>query len=240
MKNPKQIFISLCTLAVILSGISLVDAAGVWTNPTATAPGNNTDAPINVGTSAQDKAGVLRVTGFRSFFDAIFDTKVQIATTATMPSNLKFLAAGDVGARRYCDEAGTNCVAATSSAWTNMGSGGGGGSTALDCSLSGPNAYDSGFQPIAQGETKEFSFGKDLGIDTIVYYEGYNMGGREFIGDSIMSSPSVNVFSHYWGGLWWFDKTSTSIKFYRSAPGVNGGGDQTNERVRVVVKKGGC
>ncbi|MES3005947.1 MAG: hypothetical protein V4664_03305 [Patescibacteria group bacterium] len=135
--NFKKTATTLFALVITLSGLSLANAVGTWTNPSATPPGNNTDAPINVGTSAQDKAGVLRVTGFRSFFDAIFDTKVQIATTATMPSNLKFLAAGDVGARRYCDEAGTNCVAATSSAWTNMGSGGGGESSIIQVYNSG-------------------------------------------------------------------------------------------------------
>ncbi len=45
--------------------------------------------PINVSPVQQDKLGVLRVIGFRSFFDALFDTKVR--------SNL------------YCDYAGNNC-----------------------------------------------------------------------------------------------------------------------------------
>jgi hypothetical protein len=113
MKGSKQIFIGLLTLVILLSGISLAGASSAWKNPTATPPGNNIDAPINVGTDTQDKAGALRVTGFRSFFDAIFDTKVEVGTTGNIPSALNLLVHGKVGAGAYCDENGQNCVTST-------------------------------------------------------------------------------------------------------------------------------
>ncbi|HCM36321.1 MAG: hypothetical protein A3J30_02065 [Candidatus Wildermuthbacteria bacterium RIFCSPLOWO2_02_FULL_47_9c] len=55
----------------------------VFQTPTAVPPGANVATPINVSSVAQDKAGVLRVTGFRSFADAIFDTNVNITGKLT-------------------------------------------------------------------------------------------------------------------------------------------------------------
>ncbi len=129
MTSTKQIFFGLLALVVLLSGVSLVDASGVWKNPTATPPENNVEAPLNVGTDAQDKAGVLRVTGFRSFFDAIFDTKVQIGTTATIPSSLKLLVDGRVGAEAYCDRQGNNCVTSSGIAVSSTNNSSGGSSS---------------------------------------------------------------------------------------------------------------
>lgn len=59
----KNIFqpLKVITLALALSvGISYVSA---WTAPTATPPGGNTSAPINVGSTAQTKTGGLNIQG---------------------------------------------------------------------------------------------------------------------------------------------------------------------------------
>ncbi len=164
MKLTKKVTITLLALGIALSGLSLADAAGTWRNPTATPPNNNVDAPVNVGTDAQDKAGVLRVTGFRSFFDAIFDTKVQIGTTATMPTNLKLLVDGKVGAEAYCDRQGNNCVTSSGipvSSNTNT-------STSNTGSIGAPD-YDSGWVDFGlAGNPTEYRYTHNLGTTNYI------------------------------------------------------------------------
>ena len=60
--------ITLATLAVV--GVSYVQAA--WTGPTATAPLNNTAAPLDVSSSSQTKAGSLTLQGTTSL-DGVID-----------------------------------------------------------------------------------------------------------------------------------------------------------------------
>ncbi len=58
MKKIIGFGIKASTVAGALLGFALTaSAAGTWTAPTATPPANNVDAPVNVGTSAQWKAG---------------------------------------------------------------------------------------------------------------------------------------------------------------------------------------
>jgi hypothetical protein len=237
--KTKQLFISLLSLAIILAGITLADAAGVWKNPKVAPPGENVDAPVNVGAIAQDKAGVLRVTGFRSFFDAIIDTKLQVGTTATMPSNLKLLTDGKVGAEAYCDRQGNNCVTSSGIPVSSSSSNttGGDSTTALDCSVSGPNAFDSGFVNLAPGALITIPFGKDLGADAIMYVEYKNTGGPASTGGSPYTdipSNSVNNWGTASYGVWWAQKTSTAVKFQRSTS------EDASDQVRVVVKKRDC
>lgn len=66
-------------LAIILSlGVTYVFA---WTPPTATPPGANTPAPINVSATSQYKDGALGIGGLiHGYVDAYFDGKVGIGT----------------------------------------------------------------------------------------------------------------------------------------------------------------
>ncbi len=66
-------------LAIILvAGI----AYAVWTEPTAIPPGDNVEAPINIGTTTQYKSGALGIGGaLRGYSNAIFDGNVGIGTT---------------------------------------------------------------------------------------------------------------------------------------------------------------
>ena len=57
MQNIKSVII---VLALVI-GVSYVSAA--WNNPPATPPDSNTDAPINVGSTAQTKSGTFTVAG---------------------------------------------------------------------------------------------------------------------------------------------------------------------------------
>ncbi len=67
MKQTFKKYIAQLTFLVagifIATGLSVAGAAGDWTAPTANPPGNNVDAPINVGSSAQVKIGALTVGG---------------------------------------------------------------------------------------------------------------------------------------------------------------------------------
>ena len=94
-------------LALILSiGVSYVYA---WTGPTATAPNNNTSAPINVGTVSQVKSGGLGVTAFTA--DSI---ALNGNTITTSGSNSTYGAVTIKGAKggypgiNFKDSAGTN------------------------------------------------------------------------------------------------------------------------------------
>ena len=64
---------SLLTAILIISlTINYLQAA--WTGPTATAPQNNTDAPINTGTATQNKDGTLGVDGLAVFGNGVVDS----------------------------------------------------------------------------------------------------------------------------------------------------------------------
>ena len=77
-------------IAIALSiGVTYVYA---WTGPTATAPGGNTPAPINVGTAAQTKSGKLTVAGFSA-------NTVTVGTTSN---------AASVTSPKFC--LGTSCI----------------------------------------------------------------------------------------------------------------------------------
>lgn len=60
MKNQIKTNIKLVMLMLLLiMGVSYTKANSPWVGPTATAPGNNPDAPVNVGPSTQTKMGSL-------------------------------------------------------------------------------------------------------------------------------------------------------------------------------------
>ncbi|MBY0538492.1 hypothetical protein K2P47_03810 [Patescibacteria group bacterium] len=97
---------SLVTLVLVVLGLFAYSFSGAqnWAAPSATPPGGNTLAPINVGTDVQVKQGNLGVN-----------------VLATAPTT------GQVWSRQYCDENGANCFTAS-----QVAGGGGTATTTLD------------------------------------------------------------------------------------------------------------
>ncbi len=71
----------LLTAVVLSLGVSYVYA---WTAPTDAPPAGNTPEPINVGSVAQDKDGVLRAWGLRSFLDLTVDGDMDVLGGITL------------------------------------------------------------------------------------------------------------------------------------------------------------
>ena len=55
IQNIKSVILAL----ILVAGVSYVSAASTWSSPTAAAPGNNVDNPLNVGSAGQVKSGGL-------------------------------------------------------------------------------------------------------------------------------------------------------------------------------------
>lgn len=96
--------IFLFTIIFIAAGASYLNA---WTAPTQTAPNGNTPAPLNVGVLTQDKTGILRTVGFKSWGPAVIASNT--IDTYSLSAGLLFGVNGNVGAKQYCDENGQNC-----------------------------------------------------------------------------------------------------------------------------------
>ena len=79
IQNIKSIILAL----ILVVGVSFVSAIGTWSGPTAPAPGNNTDTPLNTGSSNQIKAGNLLIiaTGLANGL-IVENGNVGIGTTA--------------------------------------------------------------------------------------------------------------------------------------------------------------
>jgi hypothetical protein len=79
--------VTIIAVMVILVSYNFMSAA--WTNPTATPPNNNTDAPVNIGASAQDKAGNFGASGLVAFGNNVTVTNAapQIAFDDTSTDN---------------------------------------------------------------------------------------------------------------------------------------------------------
>ena len=58
-----------CMLAVL----SLASTSEAWTGPSATPPGSNVSAPINISGTTQTKSGVFNAYGMRSYVDLVVD-----------------------------------------------------------------------------------------------------------------------------------------------------------------------
>lgn len=96
---------------IIVAIFATSTALYAWTGPTATAPNANTSAPVNLSSSMQDKSGILRTVGFKSF------GQMAIATSTTdlyvLPISLLLGVNGKIGAREYCDQSGNNCTSSS-------------------------------------------------------------------------------------------------------------------------------
>ncbi len=101
--------IKILVLALVI-GLS-VSYAFAWTGPSATPPGSNASAPINVSSAEQVKSGPLKVGGFRSFLPAYvnYDSSSDLSSKGTSFQSLSLAVNGKIGASAYCDQDGNNC-----------------------------------------------------------------------------------------------------------------------------------
>ena len=116
--TPLAKFLTL--LAIILVALSVNYLYAAWTAPTAAPTGGNIAAPVNVGSTFQDKTGDLAVDILSA--DGVTTDRIEVGldTLADMPGNTMISDFnGDVGAARYCDETGANCFDAATVA-TNV------------------------------------------------------------------------------------------------------------------------
>ena len=116
------------TFLPVLSAIILVVgiAYSVWIEPTAAPPGNNVEAPINVGTSTQYKSGALGVGGLLAAYSGFWlnnngqDVSGKVLTAdANGFGSWQAQAAGGGGGDCYVSYSG-GCLAG----FTNKGSAG--------------------------------------------------------------------------------------------------------------------
>ena len=77
MKEQIKQFTYAFIIAVVLVGSSNV--AGAWVSPKLAPPSGNVAAPINIGSVAQQKNGILGVNGLGVFGQSIFNGTIQIA-----------------------------------------------------------------------------------------------------------------------------------------------------------------
>lgn len=82
----KKRFLILTLAIVSMFGCS-IPVFAEWIDNDSLPTEDNASAPIHVGLEQQEKEGALLVTGFRSFFDAIFDTNISIGSDLIVPSS---------------------------------------------------------------------------------------------------------------------------------------------------------
>ncbi len=207
----------IAALTIILAGVSYVSAAP-WTAPSAGFPNNNVDAPINAGSAAQIKTGILTVGGFGSTGSGFFSTVPSYA----LPASLLLGINGKVGAVEYCDQLGSNC------------------SKPIGNTMQAP-AYDSGWQYVTKGDIKTFTH--NLGtLDTFVQIEAlddnpdnnpgnvaYNIHMRNF-GTDVGSGDNE--------GFVWQNKTAATIDVKRS--GMDNQANQVRVRMWKIAGAGPC
>lgn len=129
----RQLF---ATLFLLFVGLLAATALQAWTGPTATAPGNNVDAPINVGTTDQVKNGGISMNSLAVFGSSYIQNKLGIGQASPVVAldvngSIKLGNGGELcqvisaGALRY--NSSTNAMEyCNGSAWGAVGGGGGG------------------------------------------------------------------------------------------------------------------
>ena len=80
--SPLQFVLGLFLAAIFLSSV-----ASAWTGPTATAPGNNTSAPLNVSATAQVKNGNIGVNGLAVFGNTLLQGSSYLNFGSTAGTN---------------------------------------------------------------------------------------------------------------------------------------------------------
>ena len=111
----KQLF---ATLFILFAALLAASALSAWTGPTATAPGGNVPAPINVGTTNQVKDAGLSLNALAIFGSQYIQDKLGVGVTSPVvsfetPGTIKIGSGGEVcqavteGAIRYNSSAKT-------------------------------------------------------------------------------------------------------------------------------------
>lgn len=176
-----------------------------WTAPTVAPPNGNVSAPINVGTTDQVKNGGLSVNAFSAFGNAYVQGSLGVGDV-TPDGGLKVDVEGNVGAINYCDQNGTNCVAATA-----LASGG----------TVTPN-FESGWIAVRGGQTGEIvhSLGTDqlANFQIIVRQSATNNDEVIIQGMQAGSDGYFNGATFYGKGLQFFidksDNPTMKVKWY--------------------------
>lgn len=179
MQKIKTIIQSFVYALIFVVGIGYAVA---WTGPQNTPPNcvsgqPGCDAPINVSSVLQAKAGALHLgssnpaVSFRTLAG-----QSAFGTAASIPATLRALFSGNVGAAKYCDEAGNNCY--TSNEMYQNGSTGGGSTSAIPtgaivafASTSCPSGWTA-----ATGGTRPDLRGRNI-IGAYSAYPAFSVGG---------------------------------------------------------------
>ena len=173
----KNIALFIITLGILSSPFS--SHAATWVGPTATPPGNNVSAPVNIGPLYQIKNGDLGVF-------SLFANYIQSLGTIK--------ALGTISANRYCFNNGTangrdgNCI----TSWPA----GGTGTTGIESIVAGTNVTVDDTDPLnpivsstATGGTSGVVVRKD-GVPVVATATTLN-----FLGSNITTTPSGNSVS---------------------------------------------
>lgn len=179
MNTLKQSIITIIVCTAVVAGVSLVYS---WTGPTATPPGGNVSAPINVGTTAQYKSGALSIGGL------LQAPQIQLTTGAAtgkvLTSDASGLASWQTGGTGGVSQiiAGTNITispAGGTGAVTINSTGGGGGLTG-----SGSTNYVS-----------KWTGATSLGNSSVIDYGSYiQVGALKFgLNSAVGSGPAFTV-----------------------------------------------
>ncbi|MEI6296944.1 MAG: hypothetical protein WCO84_04850 [bacterium] len=101
MKNIKY-------LLIVVALVSFNIASAVWTAPTATPPGNNTQPPINIGADNQNKSGKIGAKAFCLPGTGAYDSCTTGSNWATFISGIIGGTVTGSGANGYLTQWGTD------------------------------------------------------------------------------------------------------------------------------------
>lgn len=102
----KENLLSVVASLILFASVPVVLA---WTSPASTPPNDNVPAPVNVGSNYQIKQGKLGLFAPDAFL-RISNTDTYLPAPTNQLSSLLLGVNGKVGADKYCDEWGNNCI----------------------------------------------------------------------------------------------------------------------------------
>ncbi|MBU3668639.1 MAG: hypothetical protein FGM57_01580 [Candidatus Taylorbacteria bacterium] len=105
----KKIIPFIILVGFIYGADTLYAASRKWKSPSGVPPKFNVAAPITTSTVNQVKTGVLGVNSLGVFGSTVV-TNDKSYLQYKLPDTMKLGVNGDVGAARYCNENGENCV----------------------------------------------------------------------------------------------------------------------------------
>lgn len=217
----KQFAVSLIALSIIFLWASFTSAYSTWTPPTATAPSNNSDTPLNVSASGQIKSGglVLNLNGAASSNGLIvYSGKVGINTGAAAPAgNLDVN--GSICLTADCITSWTNLISRISLDTTTLG---GTPPTGITC------YGNNGVTSVTCGDAV---YGDDASAKKVCSYAGYD-SGYSGLSTGSFSSPTNNYV------IKWETSVSQWRRYVASThPGPNGDDDYNKTISNVTCAK---